>query len=107
MTAKLTLQQYDTIKSIWDNNNQGVTFEKFLEATCLLKDLEYDQSIHEPTPPKVPLKQHITRSKAGLGESRENTHKHEYKRTEKPVYNGKKIVYLACKCGYKEAIDLI
>ena len=85
MTAKLTLRQYNTIKSIWTNNNQGVTFDKFLEATCLLKDLEYDPAIHELAPPKVPLKQHIKRSEAGLAESKENTHKHEYKRTEQPV----------------------
>ena len=107
---KLTLHQYNTIKAIWKNNNQGKSFDEYLEAVCLLKELEYDPSIHEAVEPKVPLKEHISRSKAGLGESSKDTHKHEYKRTETPVevnHQMMKMTTLVCKCGHKIAINLI
>lgn len=116
MGKKLTLQQYNTLKAIHSNNPHGKSFEEYLEAVCALKELEYDPSIHEVVELKVPLKEHIKRSKAGLGESKENTHKHELKRVEERIlpdneyYNGKGkevIVYKVCKCGHKEAIDLI
>ena len=116
MDKKLTLQQYNTLKAIHENNSQGKSFEEYLEAVCLLKDLEYDPSIHEEVQAKVPLQEHIKRSKAGLGESSKSTHKHELKRVEErirpdnPYYNckGKEvIVYMVCKCGYKVAVDLI
>lgn len=113
---KLTLQQYNTLKAIHANNSQGISFEEYLESVCLLKELEYDPSIHDEVEPKVPLKEHISRSEAGLGESGKDTHKHELKRVEKNIQpdneyytgNGREvIVYMVCKCGYKVAIDLI
>ena len=107
---KLTLQQYNTLKAIHANNPQGKTLDEYLEAVCLLKDLEYDPSIHEEVEPKVPLQEHISRSEAGLGESSKSTHKHEYKRTETPVEVNRqmmKIITLVCKCGKKIAVDLI
>lgn len=104
---KLTLQQYNTLKAIHSNNPQGKSFEEYLEAVCLLKDLEYNPSIHDEAVPKVPLKEHIKRSEAGLGESSKETHKHEYKRKETRLETGKMLVSLVCKCGYKVAIDLI
>ena len=107
MGKKLTLQQYNTLKAIHSNNPQGVSLDEFVKAACALKELEYDPAIHEPAPPKVPLEQHISRSKAGLGDNSKDTHKHELKRVETPADNGRKIILLTCKCGYKEAIDLI
>lgn len=104
---KLTLQQYNTLKAIHTNNPQGKSFEEYLEAVCILKDLEYDPSIHDEVEPKVPLKEHISRSKAGLGESSKSTHKHDWKRTERIIDNNKTLVEIVCKCGHKEAIDLI
>ena len=104
---KLTLQQYNTLKAIHANNPQGKSFDEYLEAVCLLKDLEYDPSIHEEVEAKVPLQEHISRSEAGLGESSQTTHKHEYKRTERKIDNGKTLVQIVCKCGNKTAIDLI
>ena len=73
----------------------------------MLKDLEYDPSIHDEVEQKVPLEAHIKRSEAGLGESSKTTHKHEYKRTEKMIENDRTLVSLVCKCGSKTAIDLI
>ena len=107
MGKKLTLQQYNTLKAIHENNSQGKSFEEYLEAVCLLKDLEYDPSIHEEVQAKVPLQEHIKRSKAGLGESGKTTHKHEYKRTETVLETGRTLVSIVCKCGKKEPIDLI
>lgn len=112
---KLTLQQYNTLKAIHDNNPQGKSFEEYLEAVCVLKELEYDPSIYEEVEPKVPLQAHISRSKAGLGSSGKNIHKHEWKRTEtfiqpnNPRYTGghRILVQNVCKCGRKVAIDLI
>lgn len=113
---KLTLQQYNTLKAIHDNNPQGKSLEEYLEAVCLLKDLEYDPSIHDEVEAKVPLQEHIKRSEAGLGESSKDTHKHEYKRVEEHIrpdnkyYEGRGreiIVYMVCKCGSKTAINLI
>lgn len=104
---KLTLQQYNTLKALHANNPQGKSFEKYLEVVCLLKELEYDPSIHEAVDPKLPLKQHISRSKAGLGESGKSIHKHEWKRTESIIDNNKTLVRMVCKCGKKTAIDLI
>lgn len=113
MGKKLTLQQYNTIKAIHANNSQGKSFDDYLEAVCLLKDLEYDPSIHEVVEPKVPLKEHISRSEAGLSEISKSTHKHEYKRTEttikadNPNYTGKqrKLIHNTCKCGDKIILD--
>ena len=107
MGKKLTLQQYNTLKAIHANNPQGKSFEEYLEAVCLLKQLEYDSCIHEEVEPKVPLQAHITRSEAGLGESSKTPHKHEYKRTERKIDNGKTLVEIVCKCGNKIAVDLI
>lgn len=115
MGKKLTLQQYNTLKAIHANNPQGKRFEEYLEAVCLLKDLEYDPSIHEDIEPKVPLKEHIKRSKAGLAKSSKDTHKHKYKRTEtliladNPNYTGgpRKLIHNTCKCGHKIIIDYI
>lgn len=110
MGKKLTLHQYDTLKAIHDNNPQGKSFEEYLEAVCLLKELEYDPTIHEEVEPKVPLREHIERSEAGLGESGKTTHKHEYKLTETPVEVNRqtmKIITKVCKCGSKIAVDLI
>lgn len=104
---KLTLQQYNTLKAIHDNNPQGKSFEEYLEAVCLLKDLEYDPSIHDEVETKVPLKEHISRSRAGLGESSKDTHKHQYKRTERTIDNGKTLVEIVCMCGKRTAVDLI
>jgi len=104
---KLTLQQYNTLKAIHANNPQGKSFEEYLEAVCALKELEYDPTIHEEVEPKVPLEEHISRSEAGLGESGKDTHKHEYKRTETILDTGKTLVSVVCKCGSKQAIDLI
>lgn len=107
---KLTLQQYRTLEAIHANNPHGKTLDEYIEAVCLLKDLEYDPSIHEEVEPKVPLKEHIKRSEAGLQDNSKQTHEHEYKRTETPVEVNKqsrKIVSLVCKCGYKKAIDLV
>jgi len=107
---KLTLQQYNTLKAIHANNPQGKSFEEYLEAVCLLKDLEYDPSIHDEVEPKVPLQAHIKRSEAGLGESSKTTHEHEYKRIETLVEVNKqamKIITKVCKCGSKIAVDLI
>ena len=107
---KLTLQQYNTLKAIWTNNPQGKSFEEYLEAVCLLKELEYDPSIHDDVEPKVPLQEHIKRSKAGLGENSKTTHKHDWKRTETPVevnHQMMKIITIVCKCGKKIAVDLI
>ena len=109
MGKKLTLQQYNTLKALHANNPQGKSFEEYLEAVCLLKELEYDPSIHEEVDEKVPLQAHITRSKAGLAESGKSTHKHEYKRVETPVevnHQMMKIITIVCKCGSKIAIDL-
>ena len=110
MGKKLTLQQYNTLKAIHGNNPQGKSFEEYLEAVCLLKDLDYDPSIHEEVEPKVPLETHIKRSKAGLGESGKDTHKHEYESRETPVeVNNQqmKIITKVCKCGSKIAVDLM
>lgn len=110
MGKKLTLQQYNTLKAIHANNPQGKSFDEYLEAVCLLKELEYDPSIHDEVEVKVPLQEHIRRSKAGLGESGKTTHVHEYKRTETPVEVNKqtmKIITLVCKCGRKVTVDLI
>ena len=107
MGKKLTLQQYKTLKAIHTNNPQGKSFDEYLEAVCMLKELEYDPSIHDEVEPKVPLQEHIKRSEAGLGESSKTTHKHEYKRTEARLDTGKTLVSLVCKCGSKTAIDLI
>lgn len=104
---KLTLQQYNTLKAIHANNPQGKSFEEYLEAVCLLKELEYDPSIHEEVEPKIPLKEHISRSKTGLGESKESIHKHDWKRTQRAIDNNKTLVEIICKCGKKTAIDLI
>ena len=104
---KLTLQQYNTLKALHANNPQGKSFEEYLEAVCLLKELEYDPSIHDEVGPKVPLKEHISRSKAGLGASGKSIHKHEWKRTERTIDNNKTLVEIVCKCGKKTAIDLI
>lgn len=112
---KLTLQQYNTLKAIHANNPQGKSFEEYLEAVCILKDLQYDPSIHDEIEPKVPLKEHIKRSKAGLGESKKSTHKHDWKRTEtliqsdNPNYTGmpRKLLHNTCKCGQKIIIDYI
>ena len=104
---KLTLQQYNTLKAIHDNNPQGKSFEEYLEAVCLLKDLEYDPSIHDEVEPKVPLKEHISRSRAGLAESRESMHKHDWRRTERTIDNNKTLVEIICICGKKTAVDLI
>lgn len=104
---KLTLHQYNTIKAIWKNNNQGKSFDEYLEAVCIFKDLEYDPSIHDEIEPKAPLKEHIKRSKAGLGASGKSIHKHEWKRTERTIDNNKTLVQIVCKCGKKTAIDLI
>ena len=104
---KLTIQQYNTIKAIHENNPQGKSFDEYLEAVCMLKDLEYDPTIHDEVDQKVPLQAHIERSKAGLGESSKDTHKHEYKRTETILNTGKTLVSIVCKCGKKEPIDLI
>ena len=103
---KLTLQQYNTLKALHANNSQGKSFEEYLEAVCLLKDLEYDPTIHEEVEPKAPLEAHIRRSKAGLGESKKDTHKYDYKRTETMIETGKTLVSIVCKCGSKTAIDL-
>ena len=103
---KLSLQQYNTLKALHANNPQGKSFEEYLEAVCMLKELEYDQSIHEEVEPQVPLKEHIKRSEAGLGETCKDTHEHEYKRTEKMIEGGKTLVSIVCKCGKKEVIDL-
>ena len=110
MGKKLTLQQYNTLKAIHANNSQGKSFEEYIEAVCLLKDLEYDPSIHEEVEQKVPLKDHISRSGAGLGESSKSTHKHEYKRIETPIevnHQMMKIITLVCKCGSNMVVDLI
>ena len=107
MGKRLTLQQYNTLKAIHANNPQGKSFEEYLEVVCALKDLEYDPSIHEVVEPKVPLKEHMKRSKAGLGEKRPDTHKHKYKRTETILESGKTLVELVCKCGNKTVMDLI
>lgn len=116
MGKKLTLQQYNTLKAIHTNNPQGKTLDEYIEAVCLLKELEYDPSIHDEVEPKVPLQEHIKRSEAGLGGSKESTHRHELKRVEERIrpdneyYDGKGkevIVYKVCKCGYKIAVDLI
>lgn len=104
---KLTLQQYNTLKAIWTNNNQGKTLDEYIEAVCALKDLEYDASIHDEVEPKVPLKEHIRRSEAGLGESSKSIHKHDWKRTERMIENDKTLVEIVCKCGKKTAVDLI
>ena len=104
---KLTLQQYNTLKAIHANNPQGKSFDEYLEVVCLLKELEYDPSVHEEVEPKIPLKEHISRSKAGLGESSKSIHKHEYKRTQRTIDNNKTLVELVCKCGNKTAIDLV
>ena len=104
---KLTIQQYNTIKAIHENNPQGKSFDEYLEAVCMLKDLEYDPTIHDEVDQKVPLQAHIERSKAGLYESSKDTHKHEYKRTETILNTGKTLVSIVCKCGKKEPIDLI
>ena len=106
MGKKLTLQQYNTLKALHANNSQGKSFEEYLEAVCLLKELEYDPSIHEEVEPKVPLQEHIKRSEAGLGESSKDTHKHEYKRTETVLDTGKILISIVCRCGHKTAIDL-
>ena len=110
MGKKLTLQQYNTLKAIHANNSQGKSFDEYLEAVCLLKDLEYDPSIHDEVEAKVPLQAHIKRSEAGLGESSKTTHKHEYKRTETPVEVNRqtmKLITKVCKCGSKITVDLI
>lgn len=104
---KLTLQQYRTLEGIHANNSQGKSFDEYLEAVCLLKDLEYDPSIHDEVEPKIPLKEHISRSEAGLGESKESTHKHDWKRTERVIDNNKTLVEIVCNCGKKTAVDLI
>ena len=106
MGQKLTLQQYNTLKAIHANNPQGKSFDEYLEAVCMLKDLEYDPSIHEEVEPKVPLETHIKRSEAGLAESGKDTHKHEYKRTETMLETGKTLISIICKCGHKVAVDL-
>ena len=103
---KLTLQQYNTLKALHANNQQGKSFEEYLEAVCMLKELEYDPSIHDEVEEKVPLEEHIKRSKAGLGETGKDTHKHEYKRTETILDTGKTLISIVCKCGHKVAIDL-
>lgn len=115
MGKKLTLQQYNTLKAIWKNNNQGKTLDEYIEAVCIFKDLEYDPSIHDDVEPKVPLKEHIKRFKAGLQDNSKQTHKHEYKRTEtliqadNPNYTGmpRKLIHNTCKCGHKIIVDYI
>ena len=107
MGKKLTLQQYNTLKAIHESNQQGKSFEEYLEAVCMLKDLEYDPTIHDEVYQKVPLQAHIERSKAGLDESSKDTHKHEYKRTQEILETGRTLVSIVCKCGKKEPIDLI
>ena len=107
---KLTLQQYNALKAIHANNPQGKNFEEYLEAVCALKELEYDPSIHEEVEAKVPLQEHISRSKAGLGESKQSIHKHDWRRTETLVEVNKqhmKIISKVCKCGKKITVDLI
>ena len=107
---KLTLQQYNTLKAIHANNPQGKSFEEYLEAVCLLKELQYDPSIHDEVEPKIPLKEHISRSEAGLGESKQSIHKHDWKRIETPVEINRQTMRLitkVCKCGKKVTVDLI
>jgi hypothetical protein len=111
---KLTVQQYNTLKALHANNSQGKSFEEYLEAVCLLKDLEYDPSIHDEVEPKVPLQEHISRSEAGLADSSKDTHEHVYKRTQElimadnPKYTGgnQYLIYNKCKCGRKIILDL-
>lgn len=107
MGKKLTLQQYNTLKAIHANNPQGKTLDEYIEAVCILKDLEYDPSIHDEVEPKVPLKEHISRSKASLGDTSKSIHKHDWKRTERTIDNNRTLVETVCKCGKKTAIDLI